>query len=324
LAIILKHFFRFFTILLVITFSISARESYGQTGVTLSVDKSIICPGENIFINAISEDMAYPYVLIYFSEDNITFKPLFTPDPSFPLNFKIYDPADPATVFNYQTTGSNFTTTLKRLYYKVALWTLKDANGNPQGTPSYSNTVTLDIRPRANIQNGFNNANQRLCINTPASAISPILPVGTSYSWFMLAPGQPVGTPYTPITEYQNVADPTLPSSAIPTNIVGRTYFRLIASYGSDCSPDTSITYLNIDAQTVAGTISITSGTSTICANTTAPTLTLSGNVGSILNWSSSSTLTGTYSTVPGTSTPTISNTASAYYIATVKNGVCP
>ena len=89
LGIILKHFFRFFTILLVITFSISARESYGQTGVTLTIDKSIICPGENIFINAISEDRAYPYVLIYFSDDNITFKPLFTPDPSFPLNFKI-------------------------------------------------------------------------------------------------------------------------------------------------------------------------------------------------------------------------------------------
>ena len=87
MGIILKHFFRFFTILLVITFSISARESYGQ-GVTLSIDKSIICPGENIFINAISEDMAYPYVLIYFSEDNITLKPLFTPDPSFPLNFQ--------------------------------------------------------------------------------------------------------------------------------------------------------------------------------------------------------------------------------------------
>ena len=317
----MKHFFRVFTIFLVIFFSISAKESYGQTGVTLSIDKTIICPGENIFISAISTDRPYPYVLIYVSDDNITFRPLFTPDPSFPLSFKVYEPGDPSTVFNYQTAGSNFTTTLKRLYYKVALWTSKDANGNPTGNVAYSNTVYVDVRPAANIQNGFNNANQRVCINSNAAALSPISPVGTSYSWYKRAPGESV---YSPITAYQNVTNPTLPTSAIPTNIVGRTYFRLVASYGADCSSDASSTYLDVDEATVSGTVSISSGTATICANTTAPTLTLTGNTGSILNWSSSSTLTGTYATIPGTSTPTISNTSSAYYKVTVQSGVCP
>ena len=48
----MKHFLRIFSIFLAITFSLNASKSYGQTGVTISIDKSIICPGENIFINA--------------------------------------------------------------------------------------------------------------------------------------------------------------------------------------------------------------------------------------------------------------------------------
>ena len=69
----MKHFLRIFSIFLAITFSLNASKSYGQTGVTISIDKSIICPGENIFINAISTERPYPYVLIYVSDDNVTF-----------------------------------------------------------------------------------------------------------------------------------------------------------------------------------------------------------------------------------------------------------
>ena len=60
MGIILKHFFRFFTILLVITFSISAKESYGQEveltvgiGTSTSTSTSItICSGEIVTLFA--------------------------------------------------------------------------------------------------------------------------------------------------------------------------------------------------------------------------------------------------------------------------------
>ena len=64
----MNHFFRFFTILLVITFSISAKESYGQdqNGVYLSLIKQDpsqgssveICSGENIALYGNTTELA--------------------------------------------------------------------------------------------------------------------------------------------------------------------------------------------------------------------------------------------------------------------------
>jgi len=71
LGIILKHFFRFFTILLVITFSISAKESYGQVveatvgiGTSYSTSTSItICSGETVtmFATASVDEIEFLY-----------------------------------------------------------------------------------------------------------------------------------------------------------------------------------------------------------------------------------------------------------------------
>ena len=80
MGIILKHFFRFFTILLVITFSISAKESYGQdqNGLYLSVVKQTppsssiieICSGENIALYGNTSGTAVERLIFEFYNKN--------------------------------------------------------------------------------------------------------------------------------------------------------------------------------------------------------------------------------------------------------------
>ena len=83
LGIILKHFFRFFTILLVITFSISAKESYGQdiNGLYLSIVKQDpskssrveICSGENIALYGNTTEIAVDKMTFqYYNKTSIT------------------------------------------------------------------------------------------------------------------------------------------------------------------------------------------------------------------------------------------------------------
>ena len=176
----MKHFLRIFSIFLAITFSLNASKSYGQTGVTINIQKEIVCPGEELIIKATSEFRTYPYVLIYVSTDNVSFEPYFIPNPNFGvLRILTYDPTDDVnTTFTFQTDVVNTSTSMRRVYYKMALWT----SNPPVGDPSFSNTDYVDVRPSANVQNGFNNANQRVCINSAALPISPISPVGTTYS----------------------------------------------------------------------------------------------------------------------------------------------
>jgi hypothetical protein len=313
----LKHFLRIFSIFLAITFSLNASKSYGQ--VVLSIDKTIICPGDNILLSVINNNDPYPYALIQFSTDNTNFTNLFTPGINHELVLQSYDGTQ-TSVFNYPTTESNTTTTIRKVYYRVAFWpTVVD--GSPTGTVAYSNTVSIDVRPAANVKFGFVNSNQVVCLNSSALSIAPKTPVGTLFSWFKLGPTDLV---YVAIAGQQNNATPTLPANEIITNVPGITFYRVVATYGVECLSDMASTKVTVDPTSVAGTVSIASGTASICANTTAPTLTLTGNTGSILNWSSSGTISGTYNSLGGSITPTISNTQTAYYIATVKSGVCP
>jgi len=81
----LKHFFRFFTILLVITFSIIARESYGQdqNGLYLSLIKQDpsqgssveICSGENIALYGNTTELAVDKCVERFAA-NLSFEKL--------------------------------------------------------------------------------------------------------------------------------------------------------------------------------------------------------------------------------------------------------
>ena len=137
----MKQFFRLFTIILVVFFSISAKKSYGQ--VVLSIDKTIICPGDNILLSVINNDDSYPYALIQFSTDNINFTNLFTPGANHELVLTSYDGTQ-TSIFNYPTTESNTTTSIKKVYYRVAYWP-SVSSGSPTGNVGYSNVVSVDV-----------------------------------------------------------------------------------------------------------------------------------------------------------------------------------
>src|SRR5690606_30678270 len=106
------------------------------------------------------------------------------------------------------------------------------------------------------------------------------------------------------------------------TNLTATTYFRVIVTSGV-CSAQTSASVVvNVDAASVAGTIS--GGGATVCAGINNTVLTLVGNTGSIQwQWSSDDV---SFSNIAGQNgqTYTASNlTSTTYYRAVVTNGVC-
>lgn len=106
-------------------------------------------------------------------------------------------------------------------------------------------------------------------------------------------------------------------------NITQDTWYRAIVQSGSTCATDTSDTVsFTFDSVSVAGVLL---GSDTICPGINNGTIDLTGNVGEVLNWLSST---------DGTSWTTISDTANSqsysgltettYYLAVVQNGTCP
>ena len=106
-------------------------------------------------------------------------------------------------------------------------------------------------------------------------------------------------------------------------NLTQSTYFRAIVKNGVCDEANSAAAMITVDALSNGGTIG---GAATVCAATNSTTLTLSGQVGSILKWQSA--------TNPAFSSPTdIANTStsytaenltqSTYFRAIVKNGVC-
>jgi hypothetical protein len=81
--------------------------------VVLSIDKTIICPGDNISLSVQNNDDPYPYALLQFSTDNTNFTNLFTPGINHELVLQSYDGTS-ASLFIYPTTESNTTTTIRK------------------------------------------------------------------------------------------------------------------------------------------------------------------------------------------------------------------
>lgn len=108
------------------------------------------------------------------------------------------------------------------------------------------------------------------------------------------------------------------------TSITQNTLYSAVVQNGSMCPTDTSSTAnFNIDFMTNAGTIS---GSDTFCYGINSGSLNLSGILGSVLNWISSSDSGLTWNTIPNaTAIETYSNLVStAIYAAIVKNATCP
>jgi hypothetical protein len=287
LGIILKHFFRIFTILLVITFSISARESYGQTVVNFTITKSTICPGEVTKLRVSANGPITFYWQYYNGTEWVDW-----------------------VAFLQTITNSSAVEAQPNLQYTYRYRIRYNLGSTPgAGQEYYSNELILTVLDASNT--GFiSPMTQDVCIGGVATPIALSGSVG-NIIW------QKSST--TNDADFVTIPSETNTSlSNLSTTSVGTLYYRAIATNGSSCPSNTSeIVSVNVIPASNAGTATL-SGTSTICANTTAPELTLSGYTGTIESWLASATITGTYTAISGTTTPTISNTNSAYYKASV------
>src|ERR1035437_5472837 len=117
------------------------------------------------------------------------------------------------------------------------------------------------------------------------------------------------------------VADTT--TELIHPNITQNTIYQAIVRNGPSCPTDTSSqAFFVIDPVTVAGIIS---GSDTVCYGVSDDSLILSGNVGNVLYWLSSTDGGSTWNTLSNTThAQTYSGlTQTTWYAAVVQSGVC-
>lgn len=120
---------------------------------------------------------------------------------------------------------------------------------------------------------------------------------------------------------WTNVADTT--DTLIYTNITQNTFYRAIVQNGDTCPTDTSSQAIFIiDPVTVAGTVS---AGDTVCYGINNNSLMLSGNIGNVLYWISSTDSGSTWSIVPDTTLILSYSglTQTTWYAAVVQSGVC-
>jgi gliding motility-associated-like protein len=107
------------------------------------------------------------------------------------------------------------------------------------------------------------------------------------------------------------------------SNLVATTFYRAIVQSGV-CSSDTAVEdTVNVDPVTVGGTI--TPSASTVCSGINSGTLTLTGNVGNVLQWEYSTDGGITWITIINVTTTQAYNniTTATIYRALVRSGVC-
>lgn len=158
---------------------------------------------------------------------------------------------------------------------------------------------------------GTINGTTTACGGSNSGTLNLINYVGNVLNWESSTDG---GTSWTPI------ANTTATENYL--NIATTTLYRAIVQSGS-CSQDTSsIATLTVDPPTVGGVLTMDD---TVCANSNAGTLTLSGETGTIQHWESSTDGGNTWVTLANTTnSQAYSNlTATTSYRVLVKSGVC-
>ena len=173
-----------------------------------------------------------------------------------------------------------------------------------------------------------NEKTQQVCIGVSAIDVNLTTNVGTIV-WKYSSTS---GSGYLPFSP--NQTNSTLSNSIINTNNAGTTYYKAFVTSGVCAAVPSDEVVVKVDAATLPGTIGITTGSATICSNTSKPIITLSGNTGLTIKWQSS--IDGTnFSEISPAQTGTsinsvINNIASGntqvvtYYLASVKSGACP
>jgi gliding motility-associated-like protein len=122
---------------------------------------------------------------------------------------------------------------------------------------------------------------------------------------------------------WTNIANST--TTLAYSNITQNTLYRAIVKNSSFCINDTSaLGVFSIFPTTVAGNLS-SAGTNSVCYGVNSNTISLSGNVGNVLNWLNSTDNGVTWNSIPNTTTSHITTniTESTLYKAVVQSAIC-
>ena len=218
-----------------------------------------------------------------------------------------------SSVVNNRASGSTQITT----YYKALVQSGVCANQS-------SNAITIAVDPASQV--GSITALQKLqvvCIGSPATDV--VLPsnVGT-IQWQTSVLGGTYGN-------MSGLTNAILPSGSILTNAAGVVKYRALVTSGVCPSIFSDEATVQVDAATVAGTIA--SSSNLICNGSTPPTISLTGNTGSTLQWRTrrgSAVYVNPIPSQSGTSISSVVNNSAPgtvqivdYYQAIVKSGVC-
>lgn len=118
-------------------------------------------------------------------------------------------------------------------------------------------------------------------------------------------------------------SDATQPNATVSGLIAGNTYqFTWSISPQAPCTSNASTVTITVDPATVGGS---TAADASVCAGSNSGTITLSGQVGAILRWESSTNSGATWTPLvnTGTSQQYLNLTATTQYRAVVQSGVC-
>ncbi len=233
--------------------------------------------------------------------------------------------------------NNNGLLTLSGFTGNILNWELSNNNGinwtsisNTSNQYSYNNLASSTIY-RANVQSGICPAlisnetfitvlqpvtaanagpDQVLCNNniTALSANSPVIGTGV---WSSIITNPSIA----------NIINPADPNTLVNGLAIGSYQFVWTVSNGA-CFVSKDTVEIKINAQTIPGTVS---GSNTVCKNSNSGTLILSGYIGNIINWESS-TDNGNNWTIISNNTNTltyINLTTSTMYRAAVQSGSC-
>ncbi|MEI7508722.1 MAG: hypothetical protein WCJ62_04580 [Flavobacterium sp.] len=173
---------------------------------------------------------------------------------------------------------------------------------------------TINVTP---ISAGTVSPNQSICSGNP-SDLSTTSSTGT-LQW--------QSSTTSPSSGFTNMSVPSATSATLLGTDIGAisttTYYRVVATNGS-CTSTSSVITITFGAGSVGGTLS---GSTTLCSSSNLPTLTLSGQSGSIIKWqySTVSDFSSNVYDITNTSTsysvPNI--TVNTYYRAVIQSGSC-
>ncbi|UPT71112.1 MAG: hypothetical protein M0D53_01450 [Flavobacterium sp. JAD_PAG50586_2] len=220
-------------------------------------------------------------------------------------------------------TSSNNTVTLIWLTGGSKIVTVNysnQASPNCNATANASNTTNVNIAPVITSQNSV--LAQNTCIGTPFTALS-VTATGTNltYQWWTnttySAASPPTGGAPTGVT--------TATFSPPYTTAGTRYYYVIVGSSGCTSVRSTNYTLAHtVNPLSVGGNIS---GSTTVCAASNSTVLTLTGNVGGVTKWQSSSVSdfsSGITDIANTTNTLTATNLlTTTYYRAIITSGAC-